>query len=288
MLDNIICQIKPLDNDSMEKCQCRLDNLTKPLGSLHAFEQLACQIAGITREVRPNNLPKSLVLVTDDIRKAIEMTALEVFADHIAAKLVTVDINSLVDQTEINNGSIMNSEQAIRLITAGIDTARREIAQGSRIIGLGTDVVNSVDCRIILECCNRKNPLETLCQLKEFHLAVLVGIILGAALDRAAVVLDDSTTSLAALIAVKLAPNVRDFLVGSHFSPDPVHKYILDQIAIPAYLHLDLGVGQGIGAALGMSLIDASLHVLNDMKTFTEAQVAIAQDGPGSLKQTKQ
>ena len=43
----------------------------------------------------------------------------------------------------------------------------------------------------------------------------------------------------------------------------------------------------GTGAAMGMSLIDASLHVLNDMKTFGAAEVAIAQDGPGALKQSK-
>ena len=38
---------------------------------------------------------------------------------------------------------------------------------------------------------------------------------------------------------------------------------------------------------MGMSIIKASLHVLNDMKTFGEAEVAVAQDGPGALKQTK-
>jgi len=44
-------------------------------------------------------------------------------------------------------------------------------------------------------------------------------------------------------------------------------------------------LGEGTGAALGMTLIDGSLHVLNDMKTFAEARVAIAQDGPGAQTQ---
>jgi len=39
-------------------------------------------------------------------------------------------------------------------------------------------------------------------------------------------------------------------------------------------------------AALGLKLVDASLHMLNDMKTFSEAQVAVATDGPGAGRQT--
>jgi nicotinate-nucleotide--dimethylbenzimidazole phosphoribosyltransferase len=34
-------------------------------------------------------------------------------------------------------------------------------------------------------------------------------------------------------------------------------------------------------------LINASLHVLNDMKTFGEAEVAVAQDGLGAMRQSK-
>ena len=41
MLEKVVAQIKPLDESAMAKCQLRLDNLTKPLGSLHAFEHLA-------------------------------------------------------------------------------------------------------------------------------------------------------------------------------------------------------------------------------------------------------
>jgi len=101
------------------------------------------------------------------------------------------------------------------------------------------------------------------------------------------VVLDGLATSAAALIAVKMAPLARQYLVASHFAVEPAHKVALDLIQIPGYLHLDMHLGEGIGGALGMSLINASLHVVNDMKTFGEAEVATAEDGPGTLKQSK-
>ena len=41
----------------------------------------------------------------------------------------------------------------------------------------------------------------------------------------------------------------------------------------------------GVTAIAGISLVLASLHMLNDMKTFSEAQVAVANDGPGKGKQ---
>jgi len=102
------------------------------------------------------------------------------------------------------------------------------------------------------------------------------------------VVLDGLGTTVAAMLAVKIAPGIKDYLIGSHYATAPEHKIALDMIGIPAYLYLDMNSDDGTGAAMGMSIIKASLHVLNDMKTFGEAEVAVAQDGPGALKQTKE
>ena len=99
--------------------------------------------------------------------------------------------------------------------------------------------------------------------------------------------LDGAMTSAAALIACQLAPLVRERLIGSHFSAEPQQAEILSLIGLSAYLYLDMNVGEGVGAVLGMSLIHASLHVLNDMKTFGEAAVSVAEDGPGALVQNR-
>jgi nicotinate-nucleotide--dimethylbenzimidazole phosphoribosyltransferase len=132
-----------------------------------------------------------------------------------------------------------------------------------------------------------EDPLVVLTRAGSMTIAGMVGVILGAASHGAAVVLDGLTTSAAALIAVKLAPQAKGYLIGSHFVLEPAQRAALDIIGVPAYLELGIQADVGIGAVLGMSLINASLHVLNDMKTFGEAQVAVAQDGPGTLRQSK-
>ena len=76
-------------------------------------------------------------------------------------------------------------------------------------------------------------------------------------------------------------------MIGSHFGTEPALRTGYELLGVGAYLELDLAANAGVGAALGMSLLTASLHMLNDMKTFGEAEVAVAQDGPGSLRQSK-
>src|SRR5262245_47452192 len=112
MFEDLIASIKSLDTGAMDRCQLRLDNLTKPLGSLHSFEHLACQMAGITGQDRPRALQKSIILMAADHGVAAEAVsaypqqvtaqmvhnfcqggaAINVFAAHIGADLVLVDI----------------------------------------------------------------------------------------------------------------------------------------------------------------------------------------------------
>ncbi|MBP2629311.1 MAG: Nicotinate-nucleotide--dimethylbenzimidazole phosphoribosyltransferase, partial [Firmicutes bacterium] len=224
----------------------------------------------------------------------------------------------------INHGPAMSREQAIKAIETGIKIATEEIKKGVTAIGLGevgianttsgtaivatysqipvakltgrgigiTDAMFSKKIKIIenaiaLNRPDLDDPIDVLSKLGGFEIAGLVGVILGGAAGGAALILDGLVTSAAALIAVKLAPQVKDYLIGSHVSPEPAHTVALDLINLPAHLHLNMSLGEGTGAALGMSVLKASLHVLNDMKTFGDAEVAVAQDGPGALKQDK-
>jgi NaMN:DMB phosphoribosyltransferase len=53
MLEEYIKGIEPLDENIMRKAQEKLDNLTKPVGSLGKLEEIAVFICGIKRTLNP-------------------------------------------------------------------------------------------------------------------------------------------------------------------------------------------------------------------------------------------
>lgn len=304
--------VQPLNRPAMDRCQLRIDNLTKPLGCLHALEYLACKLAGITGDPRPRALKRSLLLQKGQQAEDCGLAAACIAAYHVGAEPVVVDSG-----TE----HFCDTERAVgQAIARGMDLAAAEIAAGARIIGIGTLQTAQVAAAlaIIAYCtaadidkltreelpCNMagkakqfyyklkekelpQDPVILLAAVGSYEIGIMLGIILGAAHGKAAVVLDGVITAAAALLAVKMVPVAKEYLVGVHYCKLVAQKTALAELKVPAYLYLDMDFNEGIGAAFGIAILDAALHMLNDMKTFGEADVAVAQDGIGAGKQDK-
>jgi len=67
---------------------------------------------------------------------------------------------------------------------------------------------------------------------------------------------------------------VKPYLIASHRSAEPGHQIILKHLGLKPLLDLDLRLGEGTGAALGIFLVEASLKIQNEMATFAEAAVS--------------
>ena len=120
------------------------------------------------------------------------------------------------------------------------------------------------------------DPLDVLAALGGFEIALLAGVILGAAAERVAVVLDGFIVTAAALVAARLDPGVADYLVAGHLSPEPGHRLGLDALGLEPLLDLRLRLGEGTGAALALPLLQASLALVAEMATFDGAGVTDA------------
>lgn len=309
--------VLPLDRPSMERCQIRVDNLTKPLGSLHALEHLAVKLAGITVNPRPRDLPRSLIALQYGGDAAEWSPVFRVAAGHCKAHLAAARLFIGEDGAAappVRHGLI---RAAVR---QGVRLAMIEAGRGARIIGIATGDSREVPAaaaltawlagkreldgtegltqeqlaqgrellrRLAATPAGELDPVALLAAVEGFELAVWLGVIVGAAAHKAAVVLDNLVTAAAGLLAARLVPAAAAYLIGSHYSRLTLQKTALDLSDVPAYLHLALQDREGAGAALGITILDASLHMLNDMKTFGEADVAVAQDGLGALKQSK-
>jgi nicotinate-nucleotide--dimethylbenzimidazole phosphoribosyltransferase len=121
---------------------------------------------------------------------------------------------------------------------------------------------------------NPTDPLDVLTKVGGLEIGGLVGLMLGAAAARIPVVLDGFIAGAAALIAVGLQPLCREYLIASHRSVEHGHRVILDHLGLNPLLDLDLRLGEGTGACLGMDLVCAAIKIYTEMATFDEAGVS--------------
>jgi nicotinate-nucleotide--dimethylbenzimidazole phosphoribosyltransferase len=202
----------------------------------------------------------------------------------------------------------LTRDQALQSVESGIAVAAQEIASGADLIGTGDmGIANTTASSAITAAVTRRpaaqvtgrgtgiddaahkrkvaiveralalnrpdssDGLDVLGKVGGFEIGGLAGVMLGAAARRVPVVVDGFISGAAALIACALAPSVQPYLIAAHRSVEPGHRAVLEHRQLQPLFDLDLRLGEGTGAALGISLCVAACKILDEMATFTEA-----------------
>jgi nicotinate-nucleotide--dimethylbenzimidazole phosphoribosyltransferase len=118
------------------------------------------------------------------------------------------------------------------------------------------------------------DPIALLAALGGFEIAALTGLILGAASRRHLVMLDGFITGAAAIVARAIAPASLDYVVFSHCSAEQGHRKMLDFLNARPLLNLEMRLGEGTGAALGIGLLESAVNLYREMATFQSAGVS--------------
>jgi nicotinate-nucleotide--dimethylbenzimidazole phosphoribosyltransferase len=124
---------------------------------------------------------------------------------------------------------------------------------------------------------NQPDPsdgLDVLAKIGGFEIGGLAGAILAAAANRRPVVIDGFISTAAAMLAVSLAPEVRSYLIAAHTSQERGHHLMMEWLRIEPLLDLKLRLGEGTGAVLAMTLVEAACRLLSEMATFDQAGVS--------------
>lgn len=208
-------------------------------------------------------------------------------------------------------GPAMSREEAIQSIEAGIAVFESELERGLDIVGVGdmgignttpssaitavmtgasvekvTGRGTGIDDRIFenkikvieqaikLNKPHPKDAIDVLTKVGGFEIGGMAGVYLAGAAHRKPVVVDGFISGAAALLAYGLEPKVKDYLIASHCSVEVGHEVLLDWIGIKPLLNLDLRLGEGTGATLGINLVEAGCRILSEMATFADAGVA--------------
>lgn len=205
----------------------------------------------------------------------------------------------------------MTREQAIRAVEVGVTLAVEAVQEGVGLLGTGDMGIGNTTASAAITAVmtgesvaavtgrgtgiddaglarkvavieqalgNRRpdaaDPLDVLAKVGGLEIAGLAGLILGGAACRRPVVLDGFIAGAAALIAVGLAPRCREYLIASHLSVERGHQAVYTTLGLRPLLDLDLRLGEGTGACLAISLVQAAIKILTGMATFDEAGVS--------------
>ena len=117
---------------------------------------------------------------------------------------------------------------------------------------------------------DKNNSVEILSCVGGLDIAAMTGIFLGGAVYRVPVIIDGVISIAAALLAAKIEPLSRDFMIASHKSLEPAYSEVAKELKIKPFLNLNMRLGEGTGCPLAMQIIDDALAVMSDMKTFNE------------------
>ena len=172
LLNETMSKICRIDNSLSEETQKRLDNLTKPQGSLGRLEGLAKQIVEITGIKNPSLRDKVIFTMAGDhgvVESNVsafpkEVTpqmvynflnggaGINVLARHVGAKVIVVDMGVACDLKDspalvikkvnygtrnMTKGPAMSKDEAVKSIENGIEVFSGELSNGIDMVGTG-------------------------------------------------------------------------------------------------------------------------------------------------------
>jgi len=118
------------------------------------------------------------------------------------------------------------------------------------------------------------SPQAILRYLGGFEIAALCGAYLSCAQQGIPFIVDGFIASSAALLAVNIQADVKDWMFMAHRSAEPGHKHMVEAIGITPLLDMGMRLGEGSGAALAVPLLRMAVATHTQMATFAEAGVS--------------
>ena len=108
------------------------------------------------------------------------------------------------------------------------------------------------------------DPLDLLRRAGAPDIAAMVGFILSAAQRKLLVIFDNAVTGSAVLIARALCPTIDDYVCASARYLEPVHQMQMKKLGLKPFVELDQNFDQGMGSAMGLTMLDASVQMMNE------------------------
>jgi nicotinate-nucleotide--dimethylbenzimidazole phosphoribosyltransferase len=209
---------------------------------------------------------------------------------------------------DFTEGPAMTREQAIKAIEAGIEIVNERVQHGYTCFSLGEmGIGNTTSSAAIVAAFTGLAPeivtgrgsgisdgrmkekidivrtaldvnkpdasdgIDVLAKVGGFETGALAGVILGAAANQCAVVIDGLNTTAGALIAHAIHPLCKEYIFASHLSGEPAHIIALKYLNLKACVNMGVRLGEAIGASVVVDMLTLSIKMLNAMAVCENA-----------------
>lgn len=228
-------------------------------------------------ELRPGLISRKITTGTQDMSKGPAMTlAQSKEAIETGIEIVTDEVNNGLDIVATGDMGIGNTTASSAICAVMLGKTAEAVA--GRGTGLNDKQLKHkiaiIDEAISVNNPDSSKPLEVLSKVGGFEIGGLAGVILGAASFHIPVVIDGFISGAAALISDGLCPLSKEYMIAGHCSVEPGHRLLMKHLGLKPLLDLEMRLGEGTGATLGISLAETATRILSEMATFSEAKVS--------------
>ena len=230
----------------------------------------------------------------------------------VAAELPTPVLNRKIrwGTADLLYEPAMTREEALRAVETGLKLARQAAREGVSCVGVGEmGIGNTTTSTLVLSCLTGLSPdkltgrgggltdegfrrkKEVIRRALELHrpdgsdvigvlskvggldLAAMCGVFLGCAEQKIPAVVDGFISITAALCAMRLCPQAKDYLFLSHASYEIGYRRAAQELGLEPCLNLGMRLGEGSGCPLMFRILQAACAVHGNMATFAEAAI---------------
>lgn len=204
----------------------------------------------------------------------------------------------------------MTQEEAVKAIFTGIELVRECKDRGYHILatgemGIGNTTTSSAVAAALLNCdasevtgrgaglsherllrkrqivaeaiekygLRGADALRVLTTVGGLDIAGLAGVCIGGALCHIPIVLDGVISMVAALVAERMVPGTKAYLLPSHKGKEPAVERLAKELDLEPVIDGKMALGEGTGAIMMLSLLDTALSIYRDGTTFSQIQI---------------
>ena len=264
------------DSEVTAVCAEAIGNGTSNINALadvYGADVMAVDI-GISRDVDCTSVSdRKIRYGTGNIAKGPAMSRKE------AEKAICTGMDIVGELADSGNDIIITGEM-------GIGNTTTSSAVSSVILGIPPEAVTGRGAGLSDEGLLRKvkavrqaieinrpdvnDAVDIISKVGGLDIASMTGLFLGGAVYGVPVVIDGVISAAAAVLAYKIAPDCKDYMLPSHVSDEPAGKLLLDMLGLRAPICAGMRLGEGTGGVMLLPLVDGALSVYNSSHRFDD------------------